>query len=145
MLLRNPVDVRDRWLEGRAACFYPETQQLFINMGYDGLLRFQDQLLDAAAPLADEATLRRLVEDVTEGHFVRRLVRAVLFGLAKHLNSKNWQKGHIEKAISPEALSTAADDFDDLVPGALAAIRDHLASRPVEASPSPEPAMPLPV
>jgi hypothetical protein len=145
VLLRSPSDVRDRWLEGRAACFYPETQQIFVNMGYDGLLRFQAQLLDAAKAMSDEATLKLLIENVTEGHYVRRLVRAVLFGLAKHLNEKNWQKGHIEKAISPEALSIVADDFDDLVPNALVALRDYLTSRTDHASAPAEPALEIAV
>jgi hypothetical protein len=145
VLLRSASDVRDRWLEGRAACFYPETQQLFVNMGYEGLLRFQAQLFDAAKAMASEATLRPLIESVTEGHYVRRLVRAVLFGLAKHLNEENWQKGHIEKAISPEALSTNADDFDDLVPGALVALRDHLIGGAEHASVAVEPTLKIAV
>lgn len=136
VLLRDAKDVRDRWLEGRAACFYPKTKQLFINTGYGSVRHFADVLSDAAAGLAEVDVVEALANEVAEAYFVRRLVRATLFGMAKHLQTPNWSESHIDKAISPEALSTVGDDLDDFMPSALAAMREQLAPAKRGAEPS---------
>ncbi|MBK8211956.1 MAG: hypothetical protein IPK78_20465 [Rhodospirillales bacterium] len=70
--------------------------------------------------------IKQVALNVAEVQFVRRVTRAVLFGLSKHLEPNNWQSGHIEKAISPEALSLVVEDLDDLLPPALLLARDFI-------------------
>lgn len=134
VLLRDASDMRDRWLEGRAGCFYPETNQLFINMLYEPLAEFQTQLTEATSAFGETGAVKKQVVEVSEALFVRRLVRAVLFGLSKRLNQRNWKDGHIEKAMSPEALSLIADDVSEALPEALALIRDRMSQKPMMAS-----------
>jgi hypothetical protein len=127
VMLRDGSDIRDRWLEGRAAVFYPETKQLFVNLTYESVIRFQADLLEAALDLGEQKMLPAYAREVAEVIFVRRLMRAVLFAIAKNLNPVNWQDGHVDKAMSPEALSIVGDDFADVMAEGLAALRERVA------------------
>ena len=121
--LRDEKDIRDRWLEGRAACFYPQTRQLFVNMTYAALDRFTARLLAEVADPGQHAGLSAVAREMAEIHFSERLMRAVLFAIAKNLEPEIWQSGHIEKAMSPEALSIVGDDLDNQLPLAVEELR----------------------
>ncbi|WP_294534519.1 ATP-binding protein [uncultured Rhodoblastus sp.] len=128
VLLFEAVDVRDRWLEGRAAVYYPETGQIFINMLYDSVDSFTTALRKACSiadlGFADEKTIAR----TAEFFYVRRILRALILALAKESKPLQWSPEHIQRAISPEALSTAAEDLDDLLELAIGAIRRQISS-----------------
>jgi len=126
VLLRDPADIRARWLEERAACFYPETKLLFINMCYSSFVAFAERLAALGSELAPTEEIQAQAESVAEALVVRRMTRAVLFGLSKHLKTENWQPGNIEKAISCEALSIVADDMDDLIAMALSILQQRI-------------------
>jgi len=126
VLLHDEQDIRDRWLDGRAACFYPETLQVFINTRYPSVAALQLQL---EAEFADSSLLSDLssaAKEVAQSSLVRRIGRAVLYGLAKRADPQHWGEGHIEKAISPESLSLVADDIADVLPWARAALQRYM-------------------
>jgi hypothetical protein len=113
VLLREKDDIRDRWLEGRAAVYYPETGQAFINMCYDSREAFVANLRYQLRLSREDLALNRKIEALGDFYYVRRIMRALIHGLSKANNPVNWQESHISRAISPEALSTAADDLSD--------------------------------
>jgi hypothetical protein len=129
--LQDVQDVRDRWLEGRAGCFYPETNQLFVNCRYEavaslagelGRMAQRDGAISSQAGGFDDALLHAVACEA----IVRRLARSIFYGLAKTADPEHWQQGHIEKSISPEALTIVADEWRDLVPGAMDALRHRI-------------------
>ena len=123
VLLHDEQDIRDRWLDGRAACYYPETLQVFVNTRYPSVQALQRQLEEEFAVAANAAAMLATVKEVAQSSLVRRVGRAVLFGLAKHNDPQHWAEGHIQKAISPEALSVVADDLADVMPWARIALQ----------------------
>jgi len=124
--LRDEQDIRDRWLEGRAACFYPDTLQVFVNTTYPSVQALRLQLEAEFGPTDDVLGLSAAAQEVAESSLIRRIGRAVLFGLAKRNDPLHWGEGHIEKAIAPESLSVVADEIADVMPWALAALRRQL-------------------
>jgi len=126
LLLHNEQDINDRWLGGRAACFYKATKQLFINAQYGSIGQMQKILQGRLADLPFSALRDEAIERVAVESIVTRISRALLFGISKHKDGENWQDGHIEKAISPEALSIAADDFYDFLPWAEGEVRERV-------------------
>lgn len=126
VLLHDEQDINDRWLLGRAACFYPATKQLFVNTHYKSVGIIRDMLQEALAGIAVPRLLEACITEVAVECVVTRVGRALLFGISKHLEPENWQSGHIEKAMSPESLSIAADDFYELLPWAQQEVRDRI-------------------
>jgi hypothetical protein len=129
VLLRNVDDIRDRWLLGRAACFYPETKQLFINTHYPSLLKLQDKLRSRLNGRTAAPDLETSIIEVSEDCLVRRIGRGLIFAIAKHLEPEIWQQGHIEKAMAPESLSILADGLEDSLSAAEKEILDRLNHR----------------
>jgi hypothetical protein len=128
ILLRDEQDINNRWLLGRAACFYPATKQLFVNTHYKSIAAARKMLGEMLADVAEDGSLYAYIDEVTVDCLVKRVGRALLFGISKHLDHKNWHSGHIEKAMSPEALSIAADDLYDVLPWAEQEVRKRITS-----------------
>lgn len=112
--LGDPDDIQDRWLTGRAACYYPNTRQLFVNITYDSIRLLAERVAAMFEPDHSEAVAQYAREAAIQA-VIRRVARALLFGLAKEAQPALWHPGHIEKATAPEALSIAADDWLDAV------------------------------
>jgi hypothetical protein len=124
VFLRDAQDVRDRWLEGRAAVYYAETAQVFINMLYDSRRALEAKIKEAAGDIGDGDNIKNKIERIADIYYIRRILRSLVHGLAKANNTVNWRPEHIVRATSPEALSTAADDLDELVPIAVTSLID---------------------
>jgi hypothetical protein len=128
VLLTDEQDINDRWLLDRAGCFYDSTKQLFLNTQYPSVASARAALRETFWDMADSSKVMALIDEAAIDCLMTRVCRALLFAMAKHLGSDNWQSGHIEKAMSPETLSIAADDFHDLLPWAAKQIRAKLGS-----------------
>jgi hypothetical protein len=128
LLLHDEQDVRDRWLGGRAACFHPETGQVFVNARYPSALLLAERLAAEFAGAAHPTAVAAAARAAAESCLVRRVGRTVLFGLAKHDDPEHWHPGHVEKAVAPESLSVAADDLEEMLPWARNRVRFSLTS-----------------
>jgi len=124
-LLRDAQDINDRWLNGRAACFYPSTKQLFVNTQYPSIEQAEAALRVRLSDMRDTGLLDEMIRNAAIDCVVVKVGRALLHAMAKHFDSEKWHSGHIEKAMSPETLSIVADDLDDLLPVAERKIRDE--------------------
>ena len=113
--LSDPDDIQDRWLTGRAACYYPNTRQLFVNITYESITLLADSVAATFEPDHPAETVAQYAREAAIQAVIRRVARALLFGLAKGAQPALWHPGHIEKATAPEALSIAADDWLDAV------------------------------
>ncbi len=110
--LYDDEDIEEKGVKGRAARYYIDTGQLFINMQYPAVAQMRSLLEDEYASAADLDAMRLLVKQHAERSIMLRVGRAVVYALAKQL-MKEWDSGAVERALSPESLSVAADDYHD--------------------------------
>jgi hypothetical protein len=116
--LHDKVDIRHRWMDGRAACYYPETNELLVNLTYYSVGMLQAQIEAAFKDHAGSAPVSAWAREVAELALIRRVSRALVFAMSKHSQSELWLPEHIEKAMAPESLSIAGDDTLDSLPWA---------------------------
>jgi hypothetical protein len=110
--LHDDAEIEEKGVKGRAARYYVDTGQLFVNMQYPAVAQMRSLLEDEYASAADIDAMRMLVQQHAERSIILRVGRAVVYALAKQL-MKEWDSGAVERALSPESLSVAADDYHD--------------------------------
>ena len=112
ILLENDEQIEEKELKGRAARYYLETGELFINMKYPAVEEMRQLLEDEYVGTADPEILRIMTLEKSRRSMILRVGRTVVFALAKQL-SKEWDQKAQETAWSPESLSMAADNVAD--------------------------------
>jgi hypothetical protein len=117
MLLRDEAQIEEKGLKGKAAKFYQDASQLFVNMRYAAVGSMQRQLELEYAASPDPEFMRQMALELSERTMISRVGRAVIYGLAKQLN-REWTNDDMARAQSPESLSLAADDFVDALQNA---------------------------
>jgi len=130
--LRDEADIRERGMEGKAARFYPETHQLFLNTAYSAFAQFAAQLQQLHATHEDQEAVRRAALTTTERILTRQICRKLVFGLGKR---GTWHPWEVDQACSMYSLTLAADDSGAFYAEARAAMAEALAQRP---APPPE-------
>lgn len=115
--LREAAAIEEKALKGKAAKFYPEANQLFVNMSYPSVSEMKAQLEAEYAGASDPEIMRRLALEHAERTVILRVGRAVVYALAKQLN-REWSTEDMARAQSPESLSLAADDYVDALQNA---------------------------
>lgn len=110
--LHDESAIEEKGLKGKAAKFYPEAGQLFVNMHYHSIAEMRTQLELEYAHAPEPETMRRMTKEFSERTMIIRVGRAVVYALAKQLNQE-WTTEDMARAQSPESLSIAADDFID--------------------------------
>ena len=128
ILLNSEVEVEEKGIKGRAARYFMEPGQLFINMLYPALNEMKQQLESEYADSNDIELMRSLVKQHSESTLILRVGRTVVYSLAKQLN-KEWDQKALETASSPESLSMAADDFQDAMQNVRRAIGKALRTK----------------
>lgn len=113
VMLRDEVEVSARGLRERAARYYPETHQLFVNCLYAAVAAMQSVLEREFGWMADQDTLRERAQHQAEQSMVERVGRMLVFGLAKQPSWAGWEMDH---ALSSQALTLAADDHYGSLP-----------------------------
>ncbi|MBW6400294.1 ATP-binding protein [Roseomonas sp. HJA6] len=106
-LLREPAEIADVGLTHRAACYYPESHQLHVNLAYPAVGSFARMLAgveEDGEPIAPAAV------DVAERFTVMRVGRALVHALAKRGRPREWNEAQLRAVLSPESLTLAADD-----------------------------------
>jgi hypothetical protein len=132
--LRDDTEVGERNFIGRAARYYEETNAIFINLMYPAVKDIQVALSGALNhPTDPEAgeVIRVHVQRV----LALRIGMAVVYALAKRGEPHAWPDWAVTGAITPEALTIAADDFHRLIPAMAEAVSQELAGRAGSAPP----------
>jgi hypothetical protein len=124
--LRTPEQIRERALEGRAAKFYPQSHQIFVNLGYPAVQQMASALLaEAEVPFgAHEEEARRIATETAEWALTKRLSRAVVYSLSK--KALGWRPEEVSRSQSTESLSLVADDWTAAMDMARARYQDQL-------------------
>jgi hypothetical protein len=110
--LHDDAEIEEKGVKGRAARYYIDTGQLFINMQYPAVAQMRSLLEDEYASAADLDAMRMLAQQHAERSIMLRVGRAVVYALAKQL-MKEWDSVAVDRALCPESLSVAADDYHD--------------------------------
>ena len=111
VLLRDPRHVHDRLLHGRAAGYDAASHELFVNMRYPSITAMSEALAAEIPNPPDPAQLEAASRIAAEQTTLRRIGRALVHGLAKRDAATGWNRWQLEAAVSPEALTLAADDY----------------------------------
>jgi hypothetical protein len=125
--LRDVEMIRERALEGRAARFYPQSHQIFINLTYAPVQEMAVALehsLDAS--VTEEETVRRIATEIAEWCLTKRVTRALVYSLAK--KALGWRPEDVMRGQSPESLSLVADDWSSMMDTARVRFQDALAA-----------------
>lgn len=111
ILLRSPAEVTDAGLAHRAACYYPESHQLHVNMAYPAVPRLASMLTGSAPGEATHPAMQAAAQAVAERAMVLRVARALVHALDKRGRPTEWNDVHMRMLMSPESLTLAADDI----------------------------------
>jgi hypothetical protein len=128
VLLRDQRHVHDRLLDGRAAGYDTASHELFVNMRYPAIATMAETLAGEVSAPTDPARVATEARNAAEQVTLRRIGRALIHGLAKRDASSGWNRWQLEAAISPEALTLAADDTVWSMPEARALLARALAA-----------------
>lgn len=112
----------ERDMVGRAAKYYPASNQIFLNLLYPSLTALTDALtkLDTRP---DTPEHRAEATALARQTMARRIARTVVFSLSKR--KQGWTIQQITQAQSPEALSLLVDDWVSLLPAARSEQQAH--------------------
>jgi hypothetical protein len=126
--LRSPEQIKERALEGRAAKFYTQSHQLFINLAYPAVQQMVAALLaEAEVPLgAHEEAARRIATETAEWALTKRISRAIVYSLSK--KALGWRPEEVSRSQSSESLSLVADDWTAAMDIARARYQHQLAA-----------------
>jgi hypothetical protein len=112
--LRSAELIKERALEGRAAKFYPQSHQIFINLTYPAVGEMAAALeLEHGETSHGEEAVRRIATEVAEWCLTKRISRALVYSLSK--KGLGWRPEDVNRGQSPESLSVVADDWAGLM------------------------------
>lgn len=131
LLLRSEDEIADRNLTYRAARFYPETHQVYVNLCYPSVRRIADALAATAPATVPVEQAQAVGLSVAEHLLVLRLGQALLYGLSKRDAEKGWNPLEKQQATSSEMLTLVAETL----PSALLEARQMFEERLAEADP----------
>jgi len=126
--LDDPAEIEDKQIVGRAGRYYPRTGELFINMTYPAVDQMHEQLVREYAQAPDPEVMQRMARGLSRNSMIQRTGLAVVFALAKRLN-KEWDETAMGKALEPESLSLAADNYFDALQDARRSLGKTLSMR----------------
>jgi len=137
LLLRSEDEIADRNLTYRAARFYPETHQIYVNLRYPSVMRMADAL-SATAPAAVPVVRAQTVAlAVAEHILILRLGQALVYGLSKRDATKGWTPAEKLQATSSEMLTLMAENLPTAMLEARQKFEERLADNKV-AAPEPD-------
>jgi hypothetical protein len=111
-MLVDPEEIASRSLKGRAAQFFIQTGDLFVNGLYEAVTRTVDDIEPEFTGQADPETIRHEAFSAARHALAYRVGKAVCFALAKRAN-EDWDQTALEAAITKESLSIAADNCSE--------------------------------
>ena len=126
--LDTPVEADERSMVDRAARFYPESGQIYVNLLYPGFRRFEEAVLSGVADLGGGPEVAAAVREQVEHAVALRIGSAVVTNLAKRGWPQPWPNWAIDTACGPEALSTLVDEYWSLLDTVGKAVRQRVAA-----------------
>lgn len=110
IVLDDPDEINDKGMKGRAAKYYKDGQEIFVNGLYPVVDRMAAELDNEMVAEGDPEERRTTIIKAARRSMAFRVGKAVCYAISKRL-SDDWNADDLDKATSPESLSLAADDF----------------------------------
>ncbi|KTE17000.1 ATP-binding protein [Sphingopyxis sp. H115] len=129
--LDDNEQIEEKQIIGRAGRYYPKSGELFINMKYPAVGEMFDQLIKEYAHTPDPEVMQVMARGHSRNSMIQRVGLAVVFALAKRLN-KQWDEEAMSKALEPESLSLAADNYFDSMQDARRSLGKSLKTSRIE-------------
>jgi hypothetical protein len=126
--LDDDDQIEEKQIVARAGRYYPGSGELFINMKYPAVELMQEQLGREYSQAPDPELMRSLARGLSRNSMIQRVGLAVVFALAKRIN-KEWDEQAMGKALEPESLSLAADNYYDSLQDARRSLGKTLSMR----------------
>jgi hypothetical protein len=123
--LRDEEQIAEKEITGKAARYFRETNQLFINLTYSAVASAQDHLERRYATHEDPELVREFSRQWAERIIMGRVGYAVVYAQAKQL-VREWTSDDVKKALEPESLSLAADGWRDAISSAYQSMSRRL-------------------
>lgn len=123
--LRDDDQIEEKEIAGKAARYFRETNQLFVNMNYSAIVAAQDDLQRRYATYEETEIVNELCKQWSERIMMGRVGYAVVYAQAKQL-LREWTADDVKKALEPESLSLAADGWRDAISSAYHSISRRL-------------------
>ncbi|MGJ8531934.1 MAG: ATP-binding protein [Alphaproteobacteria bacterium] len=130
--LDDVEEIEQKQIVGRSARYYPKTGELFINMRYPTVAQMFDKLVLEYSHAPDPEVMQAMARGYARNSMIQRVGYAVVFALAKRLN-KEWDDEAMGKALEPESLSLAADNYFESMQDARRAVGTALKLSRIEA------------
>jgi hypothetical protein len=109
--LFDDASIEEKEIAEKAAIFDDTENVLYVNMKYSAVSQAYQHIVDKYATYPDQDMVAEYAMKHA-GDLVQRLVgRAVIYAKVKKLYPKTWSATDIERALSPECLSLAADNW----------------------------------
>lgn len=136
--LRTPEQIKERALDDRAAKFYPQSHQIFVNLAYPAVTQMAAALVTETEGLLDaHEEARRIATETSEWALTWRVSRAVVYSLSK--KALGWRPEEVSRSQSAESLSLVADDWVAAMDVARLRYRNRLADELPELNPPQSP------
>jgi hypothetical protein len=132
IMLTDQEQIIEKGIKGRAAKFYKEGPELFINGLYAAVDRMAHEITDEVIDVLEPETGRKLLLDASRRALALRVGKATCFALAKKLVD-DWSTDDLDRATSPESLTLAADDYRQSIPSARRWLKEKIRSEAVAA------------
>lgn len=100
-------------------------------MKYPAVGEMFDQLIKEYAHTPDPEVMQVMARGHSRNSMIQRVGLAVVFALAKRLN-KQWDEEAMSKALEPESLSLAADNYFDSMQDARRSLGKSLKTSRIE-------------
>ena len=108
--LDDASEIEEKQIVGRAGRYYSASGELFINMTYPAVHLMHEQLGREYSQAPDPEVMQKMARGLSRNSMINRVGLAVVFALAKRIN-KEWDEEAMGKALQPESLSLAADNY----------------------------------
>ena len=109
-ILVDPTDIEDKSIKGKAACYYKDSQEIFVNGLYPAVDRMAAELEAEMAGEGEPEERRTAILTAARHSMAFRVGKAVCYGISKRL-VEEWNADDLDKATAPESLSLMADDY----------------------------------
>ena len=110
IMLDDQTQIDEKSIKGRAARYYKDSQQIFVNCLYPAVQRMSIELELLLVGNAEPEVLREAITTATRRSMAFRVGKGVCYSISKRLVDE-WNSDDLDRATSPEALSMMADDF----------------------------------
>lgn len=103
--------IKEKDIQDKAGMYEDTDNVLYVNMKYVAVEQAFQNLMDRYATYPDQDTLQTCARQRAEELIQRLVGRTLIYAKVKKLYPKTWSSNDIERAMSPESLSLAADNW----------------------------------